>query len=183
MSALDVRDIESRCVPEPNSGCWLWWPRASINGYGTITKGDRRMLAHRASWTVFHGDIPDGLSVLHKCDVRACVNPDHLFLGTTKDNAVDAANKGRLFLQRFPHLTPPGNLPKSQPGERNPIARLRTSDVREMYAAYHQKGVSPTELSKKYGVILRHIFSILSGQRWHHATHDIDRAQARELKP
>jgi hypothetical protein len=86
-----------RVLPEPNSGCWLWTGRYGNQGYGTYGGGRRgeRVQAHRLVWEVTNGPIPTGLFVLHRCDVRGCVNPAHLFLGTAKDNTRDMMAKGR----------------------------------------------------------------------------------------
>jgi hypothetical protein len=84
-------------IPEPNSGCWLWTGSIAKNGYGKI-QGDRRsgsLLAHRYSFKKFVFD-PGKMHVLHKCDNRCCVNPDHLFLGNRKDNMSDCAKKLRM---------------------------------------------------------------------------------------
>ena len=80
-------------TPVPFSGCWLW--EASTYGeYGQFAiDGAHPIGAHRASWLLHKGPIPDGLFVLHRCDVKICVNPDHLFLGTNHDNLVDYATK------------------------------------------------------------------------------------------
>lgn len=88
---------QDRVIPEPNSGCWLWDGRYSNAGYGTYGGGRarERVQAHRLAWEEMNGPIPDGLFVLHKCDVRGCVNVDHLFLGTAKDNTRDMMAKGR----------------------------------------------------------------------------------------
>jgi hypothetical protein len=103
-----LRDNFLRFVePEPNSGCHLWAGGVTRSGnkyhdeYGSFNirdkkkKTHRTIRSHRFAWEMAHGTIPDGLSVLHKCDVRLCVNPDHLFLGTTLDNGRDMAKKGR----------------------------------------------------------------------------------------
>ena len=75
--------------------CWLWTGWKDWGGYGILTVKDKNIKAHRFSWELFFGPIPLGLKVLHKCDVRLCVNPDHLFLGTNLDNSRDMVNKGR----------------------------------------------------------------------------------------
>lgn len=98
MKTLRAR-FESHCEPEPNSGCLLW-DGALKNGYGEIRarldSGAYAVLyAHRLAWEFAHGDIPKGLMVLHRCDVKSCCNPDHLFLGTHVDNANDMAMKNR----------------------------------------------------------------------------------------
>jgi hypothetical protein len=79
---------------EKTDGCWLW--RAQIAcGYGRFRSDQGNMQAHRFAWIITNGPIPDGLWVLHKCDVKICVNPEHLFLGTHEDNMADMVQKGR----------------------------------------------------------------------------------------
>jgi hypothetical protein len=93
-NALTPALIEARVERLPWSGCWLW-PNEAMNGYGKLGYRGSWIRAHRASWIAFNGDIPGGLLVLHKCDVKTCVNPDHLFLGTGRDNMLDLVNKGK----------------------------------------------------------------------------------------
>lgn len=78
-------------VPEPNTGCWLWCGYLDKVGYARTARGR----AHRVFYRHHKGDIPDGMSVLHRCDTPACVNPDHLFLGDTVTNVRDMMTKGR----------------------------------------------------------------------------------------
>lgn len=82
--------------------CWLWQAQTNNKGYGvfmyyskTLRRASRQMYAHRCAWTLTKGDIPEGLRVLHRCDNPPCCNPDHLFLGTQRDNMRDCAAKGR----------------------------------------------------------------------------------------
>ena len=87
--------IESRSEAVTESGCWIWMRSTASHGYGDFRLNYKLFLAHRASYEAFVGPIPDGMFVLHRCDVKQCVNPDHLFLGTNADNMADKEAKGR----------------------------------------------------------------------------------------
>lgn len=82
---------------EPNDkGCWIWLGSvAGQMGYGMFVYRGRKIYAHRASYELWHGKIPDGLCVLHRCDEPTCINPDHLWVGTKGDNMRDCISKGR----------------------------------------------------------------------------------------
>lgn len=90
--------FEEQYVPEPNSGCWIWTGRvlAKAGGYGRLDVAGVDVRAHRLSYELFKGPIPDGLMVRHQCDNPPCVNPDHLVLGTQTDNMGDAVERLRM---------------------------------------------------------------------------------------
>lgn len=89
--------IAEKSMPEPNSGCWLWLGYTDSVGYGMICLGGKKgVRAHRLSYEMAHGPVPEGLDVLHRCDTRSCVNPDHLFAGTHAQNMEDMRKKGRV---------------------------------------------------------------------------------------
>lgn len=136
--------------PEPNTGCWLWTGRERSCGYGRMSVANRTELAHRLAYKLFRGSIPLGLSVCHRCDQPACVNPAHLFLGTHADNMRDKAEKGRAPL-----------------GERNGSARLTATQVRRIRAR-RASGATLRELAGEYGVTMAAISLIALRRKWRH---------------
>lgn len=139
------------------------WARAILkSGYGEVYFRGKVSYAHRVAWELFKGPIPVKLNVCHACDNRACVKttPDkkfpkgHLFLGTQKDNLRDAATKGRMPGARLP-------------GERNPNAKLKDEQVREM-RRLHAEGWGFGELAKKYRITFGCCWRIVVRQTWKH---------------
>lgn len=136
------------------TGCWHWRGAKHKLGYGLMAfPGESK--AHRISWRIHRGDIPAGLFVLHRCDVRGCVNPDHLFLGTQADNMADASAKGRL---------------RSNPrrGVDNPLSRLTENQVREIRAIYPTSGESMAEIAARFGVAPMTVCRIINRNLWRH---------------
>ena len=84
-----------KMIPEPNTGCWLWAEHVNDKGYGMITYQGRYWMAHRLSYTLFKGPIPEGKVLMHTCDTPACINPAHLIPGTDLENARDRDTKQR----------------------------------------------------------------------------------------
>jgi len=149
--------LEAGVYREPMSGCWLWTEYTNDGGYGQMRIGGRRApltRAHRASWEAANGPIPDDLCVLHRCDVRCCVNPAHLFLGTRTDNLKDMHQKGR------------GRGPS---GERNHNAKLSVEKIVSIRRALAQ-GETQAALAKKYGVSGPRISNIATGKAWRGVT-------------
>jgi hypothetical protein len=107
ISAGEMRTIIEASVEfEPNTGCWLWARGATGDGYGCLGHKGWPRGAHRASWLAFGNSLPPGLLIMHRCDTRVCVNPDHLRLGTYADNRADCVSKGRAPAPR-PGIVPP----------------------------------------------------------------------------
>lgn len=138
----------SKVVRKGPQECWLWQGATYYtSGYGMFYPTAKHVGAHRASWELEHGLVPEGLCVLHTCDVRLCVNPEHLWLGTRGDNNRDRAEKGRSSDRR---------------GELNPNAKLCVEQVREIRMA----AATSDELALTYGVARRTINNILSYTTW-----------------
>lgn len=135
------------------SGCWVWVRATDSWGYGHMHVGKKKISTHRLSYMEFVDEIPKGLCVCHRCDIPACVNPNHLFLGTHQDNATDKVKKGRSFGRKG-----------KRTGEGNPAAKLTEKDVLKIRASSESKKA----LSEKYGVIIGTIASIKAGRSWKH---------------
>lgn len=140
------------------NGCWIWTAGCVDSGYGSAFADGKHWKAHRLSWHLAHGPIPDGMCVLHHCDVRRCVNPDHLFLGLNEDNVRDRVEKGRSATPR----------PEAIGGERNSQARLTEVQVRQIWSRYASGESSQEELSREYDVSESAIELIACGRTWQH---------------
>lgn len=153
-----ARPIAERFWPKvairgPND-CWEWMAAKINRGYGVIGAGGKRggnLLAHRVSFLIEHGYLPPDLDVLHACDNPPCVNPGHLFLGTTTANMADMRAKGR-----------------SCRGTMRSDAKLTEEAVVEIRRLRAQGGVTLRELGAPYGVCEATVHNAISGKRWRH---------------
>ncbi len=144
--------------------CWLWTGKTTRFGYGKLyTFGPPRkdLVAHRVAWEFLRGPIPADKWVLHKCDVAACVNPAHLYLGTPQDNMDDKMERAR---QVFPGPRKPTR------GEAHHHSRLTEDQVREIRARYAAGGVTQTALGIEYGVPQGTISGVVLYKSWKHIT-------------
>lgn len=136
-----------------DKGCWLWGGAEKGNGYGAFLFGGKSIQAHRASYIMHKGEIPPKHDVCHKCDVRMCVNPDHLFAGTRLQNMQDCKRKGRIAR---------GAMLGDRRGGNSSSAKLTWDDVREIRAS----DLSRVELAKIYNVDPTNISMIVRGKTW-----------------
>tara|TARA_R110002126_G_scaffold200558_1_gene348144 strand:- start:156 stop:668 length:513 start_codon:yes stop_codon:yes gene_type:complete len=119
----DKARFYARTLLPNDKDCMIWVGSKIASGYGQLCKykeKPRSILAHRFSYRLHYGEFNQGLHVLHRCDTPSCVAPEHLFLGTPKDNSNDKINKGRA------------NNHNPKPGQENPAAKLNDNDVREI---------------------------------------------------
>lgn len=134
-----------------SDGCWLWIGQKNETGYGRLWFHDRKWSAHRFSWLIHVARIEEGKRILHRCDVRNCVNPAHLFPGTQLDNVQDCKSKGRF---------------KSNKYELNPRSILTRDSVLKMRQKRSQSGTSFKSLASEFGVSLSAAFSAVNGRTW-----------------
>lgn len=145
--------FEKRFIPEPNSGCWLWTGAVTSTGRGSFKIQGKDKPAHRVSWMLYRGELPDNLDVCHHCDNGQCVNPDHLFVGTAKDNVADMIRKGRRRLDTC--------LPR---GEAHHYTKLTERQVRAILVDRR----SQQQIANDYGCTQSHIGYIKRGKTWRH---------------
>lgn len=150
---IEPKPIADRFWPKVKVGlpdeCWEWMGKKSKKGQG-IFRGNKDVGSARTAYRLAYGDIPDGLWVLHKCDNPPCCNPNHLFLGTQKDNMHDCSVKGRISR-----------------GEKRYNAKLNTKDVINIRTQYND-GFTMREISRTYRVANSTIFNIIHKKSWKH---------------
>lgn len=143
MLRIPTEKFHESYIPEALTGCWLWHGKMHTAGYGLFAKH----YAHRLSYALHYGEFDKRLFVCHKCDVKTCVNPDHLFLGTHTDNMRDGHKK-----KRFPI------------GEKSHYAKLTPENVMEI----RKSDKSAIELAKKFSLNRNSIYDIRLRRSWRH---------------
>lgn len=186
--------VQSHC-PEIGN-CWKWRNVNKWYGHFSPEKG-KRLYAHRFSWELHNGPIPSGLCVLHKCDNPECVRPDHLFLGTHKDNADDKYAKGRgnnpsgdahpfrrrpellvKMSERCKRLGTVRNIGQPRRGSLHPQSKLSDKDIVTI-CNLRESGVGPQDIANQLGVSRSLIQQILRGDHWGH----VSRSKVQMRKP
>jgi hypothetical protein len=142
------RFAEKFALSDDPDGCWQWTAAKGGKGYGRFGK----VYAHRFSYATFVGEIGPNLCVCHTCDNRACVNPNHMFLGTNADNLADMRAKGR------------DSKPPLIAGEASPRAKLTEAIVRDIRAS----NLSYAENARRYGVTTAAVRFACTGRTWKH---------------
>lgn len=157
LTQKDIDRFWSKVDVRTPDECWEWKGADNGRGYGKFYVGGEKMryrYAHRISWMLKHGNIKGNLQVLHRCDNPRCVNCNHLFLGTASDNMKDCSRKGRMK----------GGFCEIH-GENHHSAKLKEKDI-PVIRSMIKKGISMTDVSKKYKVSLSTIYHIKIGRSW-----------------
>lgn len=162
VTAIPLNEFHPLIMPEPTSGCWLWLGATNgSSGYGLISVGKRKSMAHRVVFQQHCGPVPDDVLVCHRCDNPACVNPQHLFSGTPHDNMQDKVRKGRQSAGER-HAT----IMKAvvQRGEGHCRAKLTEEQVRKIRTS----SLNNSELARQMGVSGVMVSLIRRGRFWKH---------------
>lgn len=153
-----IKSVKDRLLSKiqvSSSGCWIWVGAKSSRGYGAISLSGKMVQAHRASYSVFNGEIPGGMCVCHTCDTPACINPKHLFLGTHKENMADAVSKGRI------------HKPKDQQGSGNNNAKYSMEFAESVRRYYEENKPSFSKLASRFGIKSKgHAAMIVKNEIW-----------------
>lgn len=139
--------FEDRYIPEPNSGCWLWFSNVNPStGYGRFyIDEEQKVLAHQFSFAHYKGRLPHGLIIRHTCDIKCCVNPEHLIPGTHKQNTQDAIERGQHSM-----------------GIRSPHAKLSEAEVLIVFSA--QESIS--EIARRFSISRMQVQRIKEKKTW-----------------
>ncbi len=153
-------------VVRKDGGCWNWAGSVTEKGYGRFSTPGQVLAAHRVAYEIYIRPIPDGLCVCHHCDNPACVNTDHLFLGTNGDNVQDSVlkmrratgdkNASRLYPERVPR------------GEEHSYSKMTNEAVKQLRLRYATGGIPLRKLSTEYGIHINTARAIVNRKTWAH---------------
>lgn len=146
----DLKRFWAKISPEPNSGCWLWVGALNTKGYGQLWHNGKLRFAHRLSYQNYVGPIAEGMDMCHRCDVPVCVNPEHLWPGSTSENIIDCVVKGRA---------------NRALGEQNGKSRLTNDGVRYIREMAAQ-GVEYTVIAKTLSIAPSTVGQVANGKSW-----------------
>jgi len=145
-------------VDDIKGDCWEWTCMTHSYGYGRFSIDSKWYLGHRISYRLYKGEIPDDKYVLHKCHNACCVNPEHLYLGSQKDNVQDAVSQGNFEDRKNGDVS----------GEINGRSKLTKDDVREIRKKYEETNISYSDLAEQYGISFGTVGKIIRRERWQH---------------
>lgn len=149
---------------DKTGNCWLWTANSDRRGYGKFSLQCHTYRSHRVAYQIAVGPVPDEMLILHKCDTPACVNPDHLYVGTHQMNMKDRQNKGRAaYGKRNGMSTHPETILRREASPRAKITMAIADSIRKDHAEgfkSHQK------LGAKYGIKKSQVHNILTGKQW-----------------
>lgn len=133
--------------------CWIWSGGKTTGGYGKFNPTHKSgwEKSHRFSWTLHFGEIPEGKVVCHKCNMKLCVRPDHLYVATSRENTLDAMRDGLCPI-----------------GEKHGMAKITEEQVKEIRLLHKPKEISMGFLAKKYGITKTQISRIINRKTWKH---------------
>ena len=180
----DLARFNSKFLKGAISECWEW-SAALVKGYGVFWIEYKNHYAHRVSWVVLNGPILDGLCILHKCDNPKCVNPNHLFVGSCKDNMRDMISKGRKrvvsadehWTRKHPEKIKRGDQSFSRQnphklcrGSKHGRSLLKEGDIPKIFESRDQ-GLSYSQIAERFSVKPATIGCIIRGRNWKHLSH------------
>lgn len=147
-------NLQKHCKIIPWTGCWIWQRSTFDSGYGQVSVAGKNWRTHRYAWTLANGPIPRGMSVLHRCDTPDCINPQHLWLGTSAENNSDRASKGRNGSEKIA-------------GSNHYLAKLSEDSVRKIRDGEFDH-LLQREIAERFGVTQTLISQIKRGIIWKH---------------